>query len=168
MRKRTEHGLSWLTAISDAGSTPAASTTNSFIFNSLQTKSAGKAKKNATHKLFRIKQIQISTRHFEEPPPGKATNIFVVRENIRIKGFGGSKCEPKFELKTWCLRIIYGSEHLLPENLELLRSNVSCAKNRRVGLTSAPSAFWHWRASSSIRACEAGIFQRNVGKNGGP
>jgi len=26
MRKRTQHGLSWLTAISDAGSTPAAST----------------------------------------------------------------------------------------------------------------------------------------------
>ena len=26
MRNRTEHGLSWLTAISDAGSTPAAST----------------------------------------------------------------------------------------------------------------------------------------------
>src|SRR5580693_1091866 len=28
MRKRTQHGLSWLTAISDAGSTPAASTIN--------------------------------------------------------------------------------------------------------------------------------------------
>jgi hypothetical protein len=26
MRNRTEHGFSWLTAISDAGSTPAAST----------------------------------------------------------------------------------------------------------------------------------------------
>jgi hypothetical protein len=29
-------------------------------------------------------------------------------------------------------------------------------------------AFWHWRASQSIRAYEAGIFQRTVGKNGGP
>ena len=33
-RNRTEHGLSWLTAISDAGSTPAAST-NSKLFTSL-------------------------------------------------------------------------------------------------------------------------------------
>ena len=31
MRKRTKHELSWLTAISDAGSTPAASTI-SFIY----------------------------------------------------------------------------------------------------------------------------------------
>ena len=31
MRNRTEHGFSWLTAISDAGSTPAAST-NSILF----------------------------------------------------------------------------------------------------------------------------------------
>ncbi len=50
----------------------------------------------------------------------------------------------------------------------LSRSRFSCSKNRCAGLTSAPLAFWHWRASSSIRACEAGIFQRNVGKNGGP
>jgi hypothetical protein len=34
MRNRTQHGLSWLTAISDAGSTPAAST-NIFRFDSL-------------------------------------------------------------------------------------------------------------------------------------
>ena len=55
MRNRTEHGFSRLTAISDAGSTPAASTNNMLIFNSLQTKSTGKAKNIATHKLFRIK-----------------------------------------------------------------------------------------------------------------
>ena len=37
MRKRTQHGLSWLTAISDAGSTPAASTiTKLLIFSSLE------------------------------------------------------------------------------------------------------------------------------------
>jgi len=55
MRNRTEHGFSWLTAISDAGSTPAASTTNMLIFNNLQTKSIEIAKNIATHKLFRIK-----------------------------------------------------------------------------------------------------------------
>ena len=33
MRNRTEHGFSRLTTISDAGSTPAASTINLFIFN---------------------------------------------------------------------------------------------------------------------------------------
>jgi hypothetical protein len=55
MRNRTKHELSWLTAISDAGSTPAASTNNMFIFNSLQTKSAEKAKNIVTHKLFRIR-----------------------------------------------------------------------------------------------------------------
>ncbi len=43
-------------------------------------------------------------------------------ENIRIKGFGGSKYEPKLELNIWYLRIIYGPEYLLPKNLELLRS----------------------------------------------
>jgi hypothetical protein len=32
MRNRTEHGLSWLTAISDAGSTPAASTILTILF----------------------------------------------------------------------------------------------------------------------------------------
>jgi hypothetical protein len=32
MRNRTEHGLSWLTAISDAGSTPAASTNFKLLF----------------------------------------------------------------------------------------------------------------------------------------
>jgi hypothetical protein len=31
MRNRTEHGLSWLTAISDAGSTPAASTNSKLL-----------------------------------------------------------------------------------------------------------------------------------------
>jgi len=41
-------------------------------------------------------------------------------------------------------------------------------KDHSAGLTSAPLAFWHWSASSSIRACEAEIFQRNVGKNGSP
>jgi len=87
------------------------------------------------------------------------------------------------------LRILYGPEYLLPKNwncfaratwerIDLLsaassrsalsRSNVSCAKNHCAGLTSAPLAFWHWRASQSIRAYEAGIFQRTVGKNGGP
>ncbi len=36
MRNRTEHGYSWLTAISDAGSTPAASTNSKLlIFSSL-------------------------------------------------------------------------------------------------------------------------------------
>jgi hypothetical protein len=55
MRNRTEHGFSRLTTISDAGSTPAASTINIFIFNNLQTKSAEKARSIATHKLFRIK-----------------------------------------------------------------------------------------------------------------
>jgi len=55
MRKRTQHGLSWLTAISDAGSTPAASTNNMFIFNSLQTKSIGKAKNIAITKPFLIR-----------------------------------------------------------------------------------------------------------------
>ncbi len=35
--------------------TPAASTTNIFIFNSLQDKSSEIAKNIATHKLFRIK-----------------------------------------------------------------------------------------------------------------
>jgi hypothetical protein len=84
-----------------SGSTPAASTTKIFIFNNLQTTSAGKAKKNAAHKLFRIKQIQISTRHFEEPPPGKTINIFVVCENIRTYGFGGRKCVPKLKLEIW-------------------------------------------------------------------
>jgi hypothetical protein len=105
-----------------SGSTPAASTTNMFIINNLKTTSTGKAKKIATHKLFRIRQIRISTRHFEEPPPGKAANIFVVRENIRIKGFGGSESEPKLELKVWYLRILYGPEYLLAEILEMLRS----------------------------------------------
>ena len=39
MRNRTEHGLSWLTAISDAGSTPAASTNlKLLIFSSLSSK----------------------------------------------------------------------------------------------------------------------------------
>ena len=39
MRKRTEHGLSWLTAISDAGSTPAASTNSKLlVFKSLSSK----------------------------------------------------------------------------------------------------------------------------------
>ena len=52
---RTQHGLSRLTAISDAGSTPAASTNNMLSFNSLQTKRKGKAQNIATHKLFRIK-----------------------------------------------------------------------------------------------------------------
>ena len=46
----------------------------------------------------------------------------MVSENIRIKGFGGSKCEPKLELKVWYLRITYGPECLLPKNLGLLRS----------------------------------------------
>jgi hypothetical protein len=55
MRNRTEHGFSRLTTISDAGSTPAASTINLFIFNILQQKSAEKAKNFAAHKLFRIK-----------------------------------------------------------------------------------------------------------------
>ena len=37
MRKRTKHELSWLTAISDAGSTPAASTrTKSFRLNNMK------------------------------------------------------------------------------------------------------------------------------------
>ena len=35
MRNRTEHGFSRLTAISDAGSTPAASTNKTFIFSRL-------------------------------------------------------------------------------------------------------------------------------------
>jgi hypothetical protein len=60
-----------------SGSTPAASTTNLLILNNLHDKSAGKEKNIATHKLFRIRQIRISIRHFEEPPPGKITNIFV-------------------------------------------------------------------------------------------
>jgi len=39
MRNRTEHGNSWLTAISDAGSTPAASTNfKLLIFSSLSSK----------------------------------------------------------------------------------------------------------------------------------
>jgi hypothetical protein len=38
-----------------SGSTPAASTTNMFIFNNLQAKSTRKAKNIATLKLFRIK-----------------------------------------------------------------------------------------------------------------
>ena len=39
MRNRTEHGLSWLTAISDAGSTPAASTNSKLlILSSLPSK----------------------------------------------------------------------------------------------------------------------------------
>ena len=54
LRNRTEHGLSWLTAISDAGSTPAASTINIFIFNGLREKSIEIAKSIATRKLFRI------------------------------------------------------------------------------------------------------------------
>ena len=54
MRNWTEHGSSRLTAISDAGSTPAASTNNTLIFNSLQTKNTRKAKNIATRKLFRI------------------------------------------------------------------------------------------------------------------
>ena len=37
------------------GSTPAASTSNMFIFNNLQAKSTRKAKNIATFKLFRIK-----------------------------------------------------------------------------------------------------------------
>ena len=44
MRKRTQHGISWLTTISDAGSTPAAST-NSKLLNiidlEIQTKKFG-------------------------------------------------------------------------------------------------------------------------------
>jgi hypothetical protein len=55
MRNRTEHGFSRLTTISDAGSTPAASTNNILIFNSLRQKGTGKAKSIATHKLFRIR-----------------------------------------------------------------------------------------------------------------
>jgi len=82
-----------------SGSTPAASTNNLFIFNSLQTKSTGKAKKIAAHKLFRIKQIGISIRHLEEPPPGKIIDIFVVCENLRIYGFGGRKCWLKLQLE---------------------------------------------------------------------
>ena len=31
MRNRTQHGLSWLTTISDAGSTPAASTKSKYM-----------------------------------------------------------------------------------------------------------------------------------------
>ena len=65
------------------GSTPAASTNNMFIFNSLQTKSVKKAKNITTHKLFRIKKILTSIYHLEELPPGKTINIFVVCENIR-------------------------------------------------------------------------------------
>jgi hypothetical protein len=39
MRNRTEHGFSWLTAISDAGSTPAASTNfKLLVFSSLSSK----------------------------------------------------------------------------------------------------------------------------------
>jgi hypothetical protein len=39
MRNRTEHGFSWLTAISDAGSTPAASTNyKALIFSDLSFK----------------------------------------------------------------------------------------------------------------------------------
>ena len=64
-------------------STPAASTINMFILNSLQTKRARKAKNIATRKLFRIKQIRISIRHSEEPPPGTTINIFVGCKNIR-------------------------------------------------------------------------------------
>jgi hypothetical protein len=86
-------------------------------------------------------------------------------------------------------RILYGPEYLLPriwtcfaratwERIDFLsaassrsalsRSRFSCSKNRCAGLTSAPLAFRHWRASSSIRTCEAGIFQRNVGKKRRP
>jgi hypothetical protein len=54
MRNRTEHGFSRLTAISDAGSTPAASTNNMLIFNNLQAKSIGKAKNIAIAKSFPI------------------------------------------------------------------------------------------------------------------
>jgi len=50
------------------------------------------------------------------------SNLFVVCENLRIYGFGGSECKPKLGLKIWYLRIIYGQEYLLPKNLELLRS----------------------------------------------
>jgi len=40
MRKRTKHELSWLTAISDAGSTPAASTNYKlFILNNIKSDS---------------------------------------------------------------------------------------------------------------------------------
>src|SRR5580692_2290582 len=45
MRNRTEHGLSWLTAISDAGSTPAASTIPkilSFLHLPIRTKKSGR------------------------------------------------------------------------------------------------------------------------------
>ena len=69
-----------------SGSTPAASTINIFSFNSLQEKNIEIAKNIATHKLFRIKQILISTRHFEEPPSEKMANIFVRCENLRIAG----------------------------------------------------------------------------------
>jgi hypothetical protein len=47
--------VSYVFSTSMSGSTPAASTNNMFIFNSLQAKSIKIAKNIATHKLFRIK-----------------------------------------------------------------------------------------------------------------
>jgi hypothetical protein len=57
MRKRTEHGLSRLTAISDAGSTPAASTINLFSFNNIYEKSAEKAMKISSAKSLIMNEI---------------------------------------------------------------------------------------------------------------
>ena len=63
-----------------AGSTPAASTSNFLIFNSLQKKSAGKAKNIAKLKLFIIIEISKPTLKAEEPASGKRVKYFAPRE----------------------------------------------------------------------------------------
>jgi hypothetical protein len=77
-----------------SGSTPAASTNNALIFNSLQEKSAEQAKNIVDNKPFRINKMRFSIRHCDEPPSEKMANIFVRCESIRITGLEGRKCNP--------------------------------------------------------------------------
>ena len=76
MRNRTEHGFSRLTAISDAGSTPAASTINLFIFNYIPKKSARSAKNIAIAKPLIIIMIAVLSLKSDEPASEKHNPLF--------------------------------------------------------------------------------------------
>jgi hypothetical protein len=69
------------------GSTPAASTYNSSIFSSLQTKSTGKAKDIAISKPLAFSEIASPTRKPEEPTSGKSVKYFVSNEILHTMGF---------------------------------------------------------------------------------
>jgi hypothetical protein len=59
------------------------------VLNSSQEKSIEIEKTMPHISYLELSKIQIQIRNSEEPPSGKAINIFVACENIRIKRFGG-------------------------------------------------------------------------------